>query len=69
MITLDLPPQIETVLIEQADHAGLTVENYLIQQLEQIVAPKPRQLGGGEHFLLSTLDKFDEPLEGFEDYV
>lgn len=40
MITLDLPPQIETVLIEQADHAGLTVENYLIQQLEQIVAPK-----------------------------
>lgn len=69
MIVLDLPPQTQTILTQQANHAGLSIENYLIWHLEQLATPKPGQLGGGEHFLLSDLDKFDEPLEDFRDYV
>lgn len=69
MIVLDLPPQTQTILTQQANHAGLSIENYLIWHLEQLTTPKSRQLGGGEHFLLSDLDNFDEPLEDFKDYV
>lgn len=69
MIVLDLPPQTETILIEQATHAGLSLEHYLIKNLEQLAKPKSRQLGGGEHFLLSNLDKFDEPLDEFREYM
>lgn len=69
MITLELPSQTEMVLIEKANHAGLSLEHYLIKNLEQLAKPTTRQLGGGEHFLLSNLDKFDEPLDEFKEYM
>lgn len=69
---IDLPPHIEQHITAQAQIAGLSTEHYIIEQLTQLSTksePNLRQLGGGEHFLLSNLDKFDEPLDDFKDYM
>lgn len=65
MITLDLPPQIEQIIIAQAQNQGLSVENYLLEQIANLV--NQRELGGAETILLSMRDDFDEPLDDFKD--
>lgn len=65
MITLDLPPQIEQIIIAQAQNQGLSVENYLLEQIANLV--NQRELGGAESILLSMRDDFDEPLDDFKD--
>lgn len=67
MITLDLPPQIEQIIIAQAQNQGLSVENYLLEQIANLV--NQRELGGAESILLSMRDDFDEPLDDFKDYM
>lgn len=39
MITLDLPPKIEQAIIQQAQQAGLSVENYLFQHISALAKP------------------------------
>lgn len=65
MITLDLPPQIEQIIIAQAQNQGLSVENYVLEQIANLV--NQRELGGAESILLSMCDDFDEPLDDFKD--
>lgn len=39
MITLNLPPQLEQAIGQQAKAAGLSIENYLFQYLSALVKP------------------------------
>ncbi|OOS03273.1 hypothetical protein [Moraxella cuniculi] len=65
MIALDLPIATEQALIAQAKQHGLSIEDYLLQQLDRLTQ---RQFGGAESALIAISDDFDAPLDEFEGY-
>ncbi len=60
MITLDIPPQIETVIQQESEKAGMSIEQYIINKISlptPMPTAEPQTLG----------DLFTgEPLESFE---
>jgi len=42
-LSLNLPPELEQYLAQQAKHQGLSVETYTLQILQEYILPKEKQ--------------------------